>query len=407
MIIVHVGASSFPVGTASVQRIRATYKSIKQAGFTPLIINKESLRKDNNLVKRVSRFDGIPYVYTSTVLSRPDSFVVRNLNKITGKAAEIKLLIRKRKKIGAAILYNTSSFRELLYYRLLSWLLGFKLVFQYVEFRSSFKDSSPLRKFNNYLFDNYSSFFTDGIIVISEFIKEEVQKRNSNVPILKIPVICDFEEFNKIPPSSPGFVYLLYCGSTEYLPVILFIIELYETLKNKNLYKGNLMLIIGVNNEEALQAIHHKIQASPYRNNIHVKSNLPYSQLIGSYKSADLLLIPLRNSIQDIARFPHKIGEYTASRRPFVSTNEGEIKYYFSNGVSAVLAEEYTIEAYMKVLGEILADENYSAQLDAIGQKGYETGYSNFHLESSTEPLKFFLNKLTGNKYSKLMIAAA
>lgn len=390
MYIVHVGSPYFPKGNAAVQRIRNTYRALIEAGFSTLIINKESYRKDLNL-KRANRFEGIPYVYTSTSLTRPKFWTAFRLNRISGIFGELKVVFKRRKKIGAIILYNTSSFSELVYYRLVSKLMGFKLVFQYVEYRSSFKDVSPGRRINNYFFDNFSCYFTDGVIVISEFLRNEVTKRNNKLPILKVPAICNFEEFASIEALETPYPYLLYCGTSEYLPVIIFIIELYEKIRKKKIYNGYLKLIIGANNPQTLEVVRDIINKSNYKENIILLSGIPYNELIASYKSADLLLIPLRNNLQDLARFPHKISEYTASKRPLISTNIGELKYYFKNNVSAILAKEYTIESYIESLVNILPDKDL---LDKIGNRGYEVGLNNFHYQANVNGLKVFFKKL-------------
>ena len=390
MYIVHVGSPYFPKGNAATQRIRVTYRALKEAGFSTLIINKESYRTDVNL-KRANRFEGIPYVYTSTSLTRPKFWVAFRLNRISGIIGELKVLFKRRKKIGAIILYNTSSFSELVYYRLVSTLIGFKLVFQYVEYRSSFKAASPGRKINNYFFDNFSSYFTDGVIVISEFLRNEIAKRNNKLPLIKIPAICNFEEFAAIDALKTPYSYLLYCGTSEYLPVIIFIIELYEEIRERKLYNGNLKLIIGANNPQSLEVVKDIIKKSNYKENIILLSGIPYNELIASYKSADLLLIPLRNTLQDLARFPHKISEYTASKRPLISTNIGELKYYFENNVSAILADEYTIDSYIESLANILPNKE---SLDQIGNRGYEVGVNNFHYQANVNGLKVFFQKL-------------
>lgn len=390
MYIVHVGSPYFPKGNAAVQRIRITYRALIEAGFSTLIINKESYRTDVNL-KRANRFEGIPYVYTSTSLTRPRYWVAFRLNRISGIFGELKVLFKRRKKIGAIILYNTSSFSELIYYRLVSKLMGFKLVFQYVEYRSSFKTASPGRRINNYFFDNFSYYFTDGVIVISEFLRNEITKRNSKLPLIKVPAICNFEEFAAIDAIKASYSYLLYCGTSEYLPVIIFIIELYEKIRGGNLYNGNLKLVIGANNPQSLNVVKELIGKSDYKENIILLSGIPYNELIASYKSADLLLIPLRNTLQDLARFPHKISEYTASKRPLISTNIGELNYYFENNVSAILADEYTIDSYIESLVNILPNKEL---LDQIGNRGYEVGVNNFHYQANVNGLKVFFEKL-------------
>lgn len=390
MYIVHVGSSYFPKGNAAVQRIRFTYRAIQEAGFSPLIINKESTQQGTG-IKRANRFDGIPYVFTSLKLSKPSSRIVNKLNKISGLLGELKLLFKKRAKISAAILYNTSSISELIYYRIISKLFGFKLVFQYVEYRSSFEKDSLINSANDKLFDRFCSHFADGVVVISEFLKKEIIKRNCSLPIIKIPVICDFDEFDVITPASPGYNYMLYCGTSDYLEVIFFTMEMYEKIRDRNLYNGKLVLIIGVGASQNIHILEKNIQESKYSEQIILHKSVPYKEIIPMYKSADLLLIPLRKTIQDIARFPHKIGEYTASTRPLISTAVGELEYYFKNGKSAILAEEYTVDSYVAALTIALKDENI---FDKMGKEGYLVGHDNFHFKSNAPLLKSFFTQL-------------
>lgn len=401
MYIVHVGSFYFPKGNAAVQRIRFTYKTVQAAGFSPLVINKECY--ETSPQKRTNKFEGIPYVYTSSSLYRPSNKVSRKLNHFSGVIGELKLLFKRRKKIASIVLYNTSSFTELLYYRFISKLLGFKLVFQYVEYRSSFEKDSFTARLNDKIFDNYCSYFTDGAIVISEFLKEKIQQKNNKLPFIKIPAICDFKDFEVVPPANHGYNYFLYCGTAEYRPVIEFIIDLYEKIRDRQLYNGNLQLIIGGHNPNSLIAIKERIKANKYSNNIVMLSGISYNDLIANYKGADLLLIPLRNSIQDTARFPQKISEYTAAGKAVLSTNIGELKYYFEDGKSAILASEYTTEAYIQSLEKVLKEEG---KLKQIGEAGYKTGYNNFHYLCNTEAVKTFFVNLCKLEYTKKMAIA-
>ena len=208
--------------------------------------------------------------------------------------------------------------------------------------------------------------------------------------MVKIPAICDFRDFEIIPAAQPGYKYFLYCGTIEYLPVINFVRAFFEKAKDQHLYQGKLMCIIGGNNNQNFDTIEKSFKESKYAGDIVLHKNLPYNDIIPLYKSADLLLIPLRNSIQDIARFPHKVSEYSASARPLLSSKIGELNYYFVNKESALLAEGYDIDLYIETLREML---DHNIGFDDIGRKGYDVGYRNFHYESSAEKLKtFFCN---------------
>jgi glycosyltransferase involved in cell wall biosynthesis len=390
MFVIHLGASGFPKGNAQVQRIRLTFKGLKLAGFYPLILNKHSIHKTENS-NRLSRYQGIPILFLSTLLSRPDNLISRNLNKVSGFFAELIFLIKKRKKIHTAIYYD-ASFSQLVYYRALSKLLGFRLIIQYVEFRSSIRQGRNLpTHINDLAFDNYCFFFCDGIIVISEFLKNHTLSKNKSLPILKIPAICDFEDFDtehKVKDDN----YLMYCGTIIYVEVIEFVLELYNRLQETQIYTGKLLFVIGGDvTDLAFKRLENKINASPYRDSIFLHKNIPYHDLIAIYKKAELLIVPLRNTFQDIAGFHHKIGEYTATRRPIISTNIGEIQYYFKSGVSAILAEEYSIESYIKEMNTKLF---FKENLVHIGEGGYKVGQDKLNYKTYSDALFQFLKSL-------------
>src|ERR1700730_7433585 len=163
MYTIHLGEPGFPFGNATIQRIRLTFKALTNAGIKTLILNKFSYHK-NYIQKRVNRFEGTPYINLSNSPNRPDSFVLRIFNKFTGLFNEFIFLFNKRKYIDSAILY-TASFSSLFYYRLLSIIFDFRLIIQYVEFRSAITSRQKLfYRLNDYLFDNHFHRFCDGVI---------------------------------------------------------------------------------------------------------------------------------------------------------------------------------------------------------------------------------------------------
>ena len=391
MYIVHLGFSGFPVGNAAIQRVRFTFKAVQQAGFTPLIINKQSTHGKVAYTKHINRFDGLIFLDTSPVLTKPGSFIKRNLNKVQGLWKEFKLLYGRRKKINSAILYS-AGFSELVYYRLLSKLMGFKLVIQYVEHRSSIADrDSFYTKLNDKLFDGNCASLCDGVIGISEFLMAEIRKKKPLLPMIKIPAICDFRDFEIIEAAKLDYKYFLYCGTINYTPVIDFVLEFFEKVKEEKLYDGKLMFIIGGNSPKNFASIEEAFKKSKYSSDIILYKNMAYNSIIPLYKSADLLIIPLRNNIQDIARFPHKVSEYTASKRPLISSKIGELKYYFKDKESALLADEYDIDMYVDAIRQMKVN---NLSFDEIGRKGYEVGYNNFHYTSNVDGIKKFFNNL-------------
>ena len=387
--VIHLGISGFPFGFAPIQRVRLVFKALQIGGLFPLVISKNSPHSRADL-KKTGRHDGIPYLYTSKKIRRPDNFVARNLNKVSGYAGELAVLFKKRKKIIAAILY-TPSFYELVYYRVVSTLFRFKLVIQYVEFRSSIADrKDALTILNDRMFDRYSFFFCDGVIAISDFLRDHVASRSGRTPVIKVPAINDFDTAIDTPAKEKE-PYLMYCGTIDYLEVIEFILDIFSALKKRGDYGGRLLLIISGSNPGNRERLRSHLAQMPFADSVDIKSSIKYEELLSFYGGADLLMIPLRDSIQDRARFPHKIGEYTASKRPILSTNVGEMSIYFKDGVSAILANEYSIEAYVKTLSGYLT----SGDLSDIGINGYQVGIAHFHYACYAKSLVDFVSSLS------------
>lgn len=391
MLVIHLGFSGLPKGNATSKRIFLTFKALQLSGYMPVIINKLSL---NTKVKsgKINRHDGIPYIHTSPWCNRPDNFILRNLNKVLGYIGEFLFIARKSKKIGAAIFYH-SSFSELCYYRLLSKIFRFKLIVQYVELRSAIPDRQRFfLKLNDKYFDTKLSHFCDGIIVISEYLKNRVLSHDKQVPIVKVPAICNFDEF-KIESGKPETNYLMYCGGIGYVGVIDFVVEVYVELAERKAYEGNLLLAIGGGEDEVARfaRLREKIEQSGYSDRIQLFKDVPHDKLIRMYMEAEILMIPLRNHLQDIAGFHHKIGEYTAAGKPIISTDLGEVHTYFEDMKTAILAPDSTKESYISKLDGILKDKTLLAQ---IGKAGHELGLEHLNYLSYVNPLKEFLGRL-------------
>lgn len=110
------------------------------------------------------------------------------------------------------------------------------------------------------------------------------------------------------------------------------------------------------------------IAQSRYPDKISVMSFLPEDLLYRQYAGASALLIPLRPIIQDIARFPHKIGEYLASGNPVISTNFGEAKFYFKHLENMLLADRYDEHDFAEQMKYVI---DHPDESEKIGENGY------------------------------------
>ena len=289
--------------------------------------------------------------------------------------------LNKREHIDIIHIYSEHFFDFILYW-FISKITRSKTVFEYVEYRSAFSVKDVFHRVEYQLYDRYAARFCDGVIAISEFLKDAAVKVNPRIKFFKIPPICDFEYFETIQPKAFHKCTLLYCGSISYREVVEFIVNAYNRAEISE--KCDLVLILS-GNEDAIEQM--RLMCN---DNIIIVSKLPYDKLISYYKGATALLIPLMDKTSEIARFPNKIAEYLASRGIIVTTNIGEIPYYFKDGENAVVANSCDVESFSEKMKSII-DE---VDVTTVKGNAYKTGKKFFSVDSYIDKYYKFANSL-------------
>ena len=385
MHIVFVGCSGVPrMGTAADTRL-AFFANMLSRNNSVTIVNRYSSIKQLNK-GNIDLENNIKVV--DVIKSRESNVFFTRLLLLLSFIIEPIYLLNINKKTQIDILHVYSGhFLDIISYWLLSRLIGAKVVYQYVEYRSKVERAGFYHKLNGYLCDFHGAKFWDGAIPISNFLQKKAAEINKGLKQLKVNPLCDFSLFdnNKSVPNSRQ-PYLLFCGSVGYKQPIQLIINSYDNSLIKNSHK--LVLILSGSSAEIQQI---RKRHPEYI----IKCKIPYSDLIAYYKNASVLLIPLRDTIQDIARFPNKICEYVAAHGAILTTNFGEIPYYFKDGDNAIVAEDFSINCFTEKMDEI---EKGYYDLDKIRDNAYILGKAFFSIESFQTKLSEFLeNVRAGN----------
>lgn len=391
--LVQIGSLGFPVGMASVEKIRLLSIGLIENGFDVTTISRYGILEEESGINfsPKGKFEGIDYVFTSGSIYRSNNFFTRNARKLKGFINEFRLLwkFRAENNLDYAILHEMD-FWDLAYYKMLSVLFRFKLVYLLVEYSTAMTSrQNPAHKLTDYLFEKIGFKLIDGALPISKVLTDYLNKNAPGKPFLKIPVICDFSKFDSIELHHSDTRFL-YCGAVEYSEVIYFILDCFEAVKTRQ--DAYLYLIIG-GSEIIKEEIREHVRKMRKKEFVKILSNLPYTELVKMYKSSTALLIPLRPTLQDEARFPHKIGEYLASGNPIITTNIGEVRYYFKDSVNAFVAEEYTVESFVEKMEYVL---KYPKKAEQIGLNGKEFGKENFDCMAYGKLLSTFLISLSG-----------
>lgn len=381
MHIVFVGSSGVPnMGTASDTRL---------AFFANLL-------SIDNYVTILNRYAS-KYQINNGNISLNENVVVKDIikPKETGAVKTIVFLllsilfetfyllkINRNRHIDIIHVYS-GHYIDFVLYRVLSRLIGAKVVYQFVEYRSKIQRKGMYHRLNGYLCDYKGAKLWDGCIPISTFLQEKAFEVNNGLKQIKITPLCDFRIFDNVTTTKDiGYPYLLFCGSVRYTEPLDLIIESYQNSIIKEKYKLVLILSGSENEINTIKRNHP---------NFIIVSRIPYIELIQYYKGASILLIPLRDSIQDIARFPNKICEYTASHGAILTTNFGEICNYFKDGQNAIVAEEFNVNSFTEKLDDI-ANRKYN--LMEIRKNAYKLGIDNFSIRAYKDKLNLFFREL-------------
>lgn len=297
---------------------------------------------------------------------------------------ELVFLIKYRAKEGKNVILHVYSghYLDMLFYRTIALLCGYKVVYQYVEYRKDEKRLNPYHRLNGWLVDTWGAKLWNGVIPITHFLEQRALEQNNKLVSLIGPPICDYAQFEKFRIKKENIV--LFCGSAAYFEVIKLVIDAFKlsSLTNQGGYKLELIL---AGKKDDIQKV------NAYYSKAIIKSALSYEELIQEYNRAKILMIPLRNTIKDISRFPNKVCEYAASKGVIMTTKYGEPAHFFEDKVSAMIAEECNAESIAEKLNWLHINEQ---KIEEIGNAGYEVGLKSFELTSYVEKMNRFLESL-------------
>ncbi|WP_149276832.1 glycosyltransferase [Pareuzebyella sediminis] len=389
--VVFLGESGFPVGLATIQRITLIGKALISVGVKTTVICRKGVwdEKSRNFEEKGS-FEGINYIYTSKKTFRPKEFINRNIQKIKGIYGEFMYLryLKKHDEISMAIVSEMSIIHVIRYY-IFSIALKFPIVINFTEMSSSMQHRLTFfNRINDHFHDRWVIKLYDGAFAISANLLNYYKKISPSKPLIKLPILCDFNKFDQ-PKSEKEVSYFLYCGSMGYKEIINFILSAFQTLTDFN--DVELFMIVSGGTKREVILLEEKINDMFDNKPIRLFSNIPYEQLVSLYINAKALLIPLRPTIQDASRFPHKIGEYLASGNPVITTAIGEINTYFEDGKTALIAENYEVDLFAEKMRFVLENPQKAKQ---IGQKGKELGLREFHYQTHGVRIQNFLKEL-------------
>jgi len=379
--VLSLGMHGFPRPSAEVEKLKLILKV-----FIALNYSSRVLCNKNYYVGDYSyrgNEEGIEYFYTTFTFNKKNKLENR-IRQLLGSFVEIFIILKYNPNI---VIITSRSFLQIIKYVLFSKITGAKILLTHVEDISSVSTNTFPYNIHHFFFNKYAFRLVDGALPISDYLYKKIKKNAITTPVLKLPVMVDYKKFigDEVSNKYKEIIesnYFLYCGSSNYEEVIYFIKNCYDNSKSN----CDLILILNGQNLK-IENIKSKCQSEK----IKILNNLGWNDLVSIYKSAKALLIPLRETIQDKARFPHKIGEYCAAGKPIITNNWGEIPYYFTHMNNAIICDNYSIEEFSRAMKFV---ENNPLIAEKIGNNAKLIAKNIFDYHNFINPLKEFI-KLT------------
>lgn len=373
-VVLFCGQSSYPRNdSATANRYRALAEMTAELGYEIIFVNRHPpLRRDE-----ACNFNADFPVINSSGEFRFECWLKRQLRRSVAAFFELTKIIREARKKPVKIINLYTQFAlDLPFYYLISRLIGAECVVHVTENRSQLSHRKPLGRLNDCLYDLFLTALFSRFITISSALEEMVLMNGKAVRVVSIPPVFPFEVMKSIPAMLEERPYFAYCASSAYEEVIWFVIQSYNSMTNA---EADLVLIINGPLSARIEA------ACKANSGITLRSNVEYGQLLSLYKGALALLIPLRNTPQDIARYPQKITEYLASGRPIISTRFGEVARHFTHQETALLAQDYDVVQFAALMDFAIAQP---AVLGEIAEKGYGLGLQLFDSNVQSRSLR-------------------
>lgn len=377
MNIVFITSIGYPIKlSANTIKTELVAMGLKDAGCKVTIMDYPRGTSGINEVTEGTSDNGLKYILL------PNQGMIKSLfsNLRTIK----KILQDKKDDKENFVVIGVVYYHMFVILNFLCMLLGYKRVSLFHEWTQSFTGLSFIKKIEAFLNDYTFGYLLNGIFPISRFLEKKSKKFRK--PTYIIPVLSTYKRTTATCADKKHFAY---CASIPYLIRNQILLQSFSLVHDK--FPDIELELILNGNEKDFKKIDEILTEYNIKDITKIKTKIPQSELYEIYDTSIGLIIPLDpQSLQDESRFSQKIAEYVESKRPIITSNVGEVPYYFKHNESAMIAN-YTAEDYAKCMIELIENPQ---KADTIGINGYNIGKTQFNYAIHGENIKNFLKNL-------------
>jgi hypothetical protein len=395
-VVIIIRSFGFPEGMAATNRVRLLGRALMEEGARVRVLCMRTSERPGEVRTTAPSgvADGIPYRYTPGSTMRDDRFVVRRWREARGYAAALAELSRLKRRGQLDCVFLADGGGEpwsagLAGVRLWLRRLGVPMITELNEVPGTF-DWAPAR-----LCPALSQLSgIDGVVAISEWLSgwaaAEAQRLRRPVRVIEVPIVVDTREVSPGERAATTATFV-YAASNEYLHDLAFVIRALRLVWDR--FPEARLVVTGIGRRQAEAVVDQEgVRPAVDDGRITISGWVERPALIGLYREAEALLIPLHDDLRSRARFPTKLGEYLASATPVVTSRVGEVERYLRDGETAYVSEPDDLARYAAKMAEVLADPERAA---AIGQAGRRMAEQRFSYQAQGTRLREFIEAIS------------
>jgi glycosyltransferase involved in cell wall biosynthesis len=384
---------NFPSGSASANYLRNLATGLSKCySVEALLPTGYSLAGiENRYATRIGEISGVKWRYTGFVHS-PKNLFLNLIEKIWGVSCLLLYLVKERmiRKVRFVIIKYDIAFSSNLVLLLVSCFPGFKMMNIIPEFYKKPKRGiiSLLKWYDFYWGIKYLGRYPEWIITVSSYLKNFILSRGRTKTVIIIPNLVNPEEFKT---DSKKYVEdkltIGYAGTPVEKDGIDDLLKSFALVNTA--FPDTRLLIIGdATKRSVIPALKEKAMALKIQDNITFTGLVDFKEVPSLQNACDILALTRPQSIKAEAGFPTKLGEYFACRKPVVVTAVGDIKTYFENTDTVVLAEPGNIQSIADAIKSLIADKEKRIR---IGNSGYEWMMQNLEYKTVSKKVHEFI----------------
>jgi len=379
-VAVVIRSFGFPEGMAATNRVRLLGRALIQQGtdVRVLCLRVSERPGEARTTEAAGVADGIPFRYTTGTPLRADRFLVRRAVALKGFVIGLAELARLRRngRLDCVFLADGGGEPWSASEAVLAWWLrrlGVPVITELNEVPGTY-EWLPAR-----LVPALSQLYgVDGVIVISEWLREwaarEASRLHHPIRLLGLPIVVDTDEVTAGERRVEPPMYV-YAASPEYLHELTFVIRALRIVLRR--HPGVRLTVTGMSRARAVDLITQSgFGDDLVEGRLVVAGYVDRRELLGMYREATALLIPLHDDLRSRARFPTKLGEYLAAGVPVVTCRVGEVERFLSDGENAFVAAVDDVDSFAAKMLEVLEDPGRASVVGAAGRRVAEEQFA-------------------------------